>query len=105
MNNNKCHEFELVDNKYFCKFCKKDSLTLEKENLKNYDNGIIYAYEKDKMIGGFADKICKAHFGYEYKSNFGDKRQSVYFTFEGINYYGIYYKQNSDIIRYRKLKH
>ena len=100
----KCHTFTETNGKYFCKLCGIDSLTAEKENIKKYDTGILYAYSKDNMIGGFADRICPAHYGKQWKSCFGEIRQSVYFTFEGLKYWGTYYKSNSDIIRYRKFK-
>lgn len=100
----KCHEFHKVDEKYFCKHCGIDSLTAEKENLKKYNDGILYAYPKENMVGGWADKICTAYYGKEWKSVFGDIRQAVYFSFEGLKYWGIYYKSNSDIIRYKKFK-
>lgn len=100
----KCHVFTEKNDKYFCKYCGIDSKTAEVKYFKKYANGIAYAYENDKMIGGFADKLYNASFMYEWKSNMGDLRQSVYWTIDGQNYYGVYYKSNSDVIKWRKIK-
>jgi CheY-like chemotaxis protein len=56
-----------VDNKYYCKFCKKDSLTLEKDNLRKYDKGIIYAYEKDKISRAEELAIANTELDYQQK--------------------------------------
>lgn len=104
MSNKKCHFFEQKAQKYFCKYCGIESKTAELQALRTYKNGLLYAYPKDNMVGGWADKLVNATFGNEWVSNMGDKRQSVYFSFEGKKYYGIYFKTNSDIVRYRMLK-
>jgi len=66
--------------------------------------GLVYAYEKDGMVGNWDGSIMlKAHFGNEWTSNMGDIRQSVYFTYEGTKFYGVYYKSNSDIVRCRQI--
>ena len=66
--------------------------------------GLFYAYENDKKVGNWhGDKKVNAIFGHTWRSNFMDKRQSVYFTWEGTRFYGVYYKENSDIIRAREI--
>ena len=67
--------------------------------------GLLYAFEKDKQVGNWHGTIkINAYFGREYYSNMGDKRQSVYFTWHGKPFYGVYYKTNSDLIRCREVK-
>lgn len=67
--------------------------------------GIVYAYEKESKIGNWHGNIkLNARFCREYRSNMGDKRQSVYFKWNGISFYGIYFKQNSEIIRCKEIK-
>ena len=67
--------------------------------------GLLYAYEKEGKIGDWSGK-CKvsAHFGNIWCSNMGDKRQSVYFSYDGHNFYGVYFKSNSDIVRVREIE-
>lgn len=99
----KCHTFSEINGCYKCKKCGIDSKTAEIEILQKYSTGISYAYEKDSVVGGFADKLCNARFLNEWKSNMGDTRQLVKWSFNGHKYSGIYYKSGSDIIRWRKL--
>lgn len=66
---------------------------------------ILYAYEKDKAVGTWhGDKKYPAYYGHEWRSCFGDKRQSVYFSIDNVKYYGVYYKSGSDIVRARAIK-
>jgi len=75
-------------------------------NIKtNKLGGILYAYPKENKVGNWDGKIkVSAYFGREWYSNMGDKRQAVYFTFNKISFYGVYYKTNSDIVRVRQIK-
>ena len=67
--------------------------------------GILYAYPKEKKVGNWHGSIkVPAYFGREWYSNMRDKRQSVYFTYNGISFYGVYYKSNSDIVSVRQIK-
>jgi len=67
--------------------------------------GILYAYDKEDCVSSWSgDLKIPAHFGNEWYSNFGDKRQSVYFTYCGKNFYGVYYKSGSCIVRVREIK-
>jgi len=67
--------------------------------------GIVYAFENEKRVGNWHGDIkTSAHFGREWISVFGDKRQSVYFQWKGINFYGVYYKSGSDIVRVREIR-
>ena len=66
--------------------------------------GILYAYEQQNMVGDWHGQTkVLARFGNEWHSNFGDTRQSVYFTWQGIPFYGIYYKSGGDIVRVREI--
>jgi hypothetical protein len=76
---------------------------------KRKDNGklggILYAYPKEDKVGTWDGKTkFNAFFGNEWTSNMRDKRQSVYFSYDGKKFYGVYYKTNSDIVRVRELK-
>lgn len=74
------------------------------KDKKGKYGGLVYAYPKEKMIGNWDGSIkVIAHYGREYTSNMGDTRQSIYFTYKGTNFYGIYYKSGSDIIRCRQI--
>lgn len=87
---------------------------------KRVDNGkfggILYAYETtipgqtqardaviDKKIVSVGtwdgSQKVKCMTGQEYRSNFGDMRQSVWFRWEGRFFWGTWYKTNSDIVR------
>ena len=74
--------------------------------------GIVYAYEKDGQVGNWhGDVKVRATFGKEWRSKlvtpqatYRSVRQSVYFTWNGINFYGVYCKSNGDIIRVREIK-
>jgi hypothetical protein len=67
--------------------------------------GTFYAYPKEFSVGSWDGSIkVKATFGHSWRSNFGDVRQSIYFTYKGVNFYGVYYKTNSDIVRVREIK-
>ena len=66
--------------------------------------GLLYAYEKTNQVGNWDGSIkVNAIFGRGWKSNFGDIRQSVWFTYKGTCFYGVYYKSNSDIVRCRQI--
>jgi len=75
-------------------------------NIKtNKLGGILYAYPKEKKVGNWHGSIkIRAYFGREWYSNIGDKRQSIYFIYEGVSFYGVYYKTNSDIVRVKEIK-
>lgn len=67
--------------------------------------GVMYAYPKANKVGTWDGKRkFDAFFGNEWISNMRDIRQSVYFSYEGKKFYGIYYKSNSDIVRVREIK-
>jgi len=66
--------------------------------------GIVYAYESTKQVGNWDGSIkINARFGMTWQNNMGDIRQSVYFTYESVNFYGVYYKSGSDIVRCRQI--
>ena len=72
-------------------------------------SGILYAFTKgngaatEVSVGTWdGSRKVKAIRGREWVSNFGDIRQSVWFKWQGIPYYGIWYKSGSDIIRCRE---
>lgn len=48
-------------------------------------------------------KVQVAYRGSEYRSNFGDIRQSVWFRWNGLYFHGIWYKSGSDIVRARQI--
>jgi len=75
-------------------------------NIKtNKLGGILYAYPKENKVGNWDGTIkVSAYFGREWYSNMGEKRQAVYFTYNKISFYGVYYKTNSDIVRVRQIK-
>ncbi len=66
--------------------------------------GQLYAFESDNQVGNWDGSIkINARFCTKWQSNFGDYRQSVYFEYQGVSFYGIYYKTNSDIVRCRQI--
>ncbi len=66
--------------------------------------GIVYAYPQEHKVGNWHGSLkIHAYYGNEWCSNMGDKRQSIYFAYKGISFYGVYYKSNSDIVRVRQL--
>ena len=74
------------------------------KKLERYE-GIFYQYFKENMIGNWegSEKV-KAHYGHVWFSNFSDERQSVYFTWKGIKFYGVWMKSFSCIVRARQIK-
>jgi len=66
--------------------------------------GLVYAFEGEKKVGDWGG-TCKvdAHFGSTWRSNWGDVRQSVHFTYNGVRFYGVYFKSGSDIVRVRQI--
>ena len=66
---------------------------------------IVYAYEREGKVGNWHGTMkVSAHYGREWVSNFGDRRQSVEFTWDGHAYAGTYYKSSGDLIRARQVK-
>lgn len=50
-------------------------------------------------------KLGHVHFGREYRSNFGDKRQPIdIFGINGVKYHGIYYKDAGNYARIKAYK-
>ena len=75
------------------------------KDKNNKRGGLLYAYEKTGQVGNWDGSIkVNAHFGHEWQNNMSDIRQSVYFAYEGHNFYGVYYKSGSDIIRCRQIQ-
>jgi len=67
--------------------------------------GVVYAYEKEAMVGNWHGDIkVKARFGKTWRSNMKDYRQSVYFSWRGISFYGIYYKSCGELVVAREIK-
>lgn len=67
--------------------------------------GLLYADEKTKQVSNWDGSIkINAYFGREWQNNMGDVRQSIWFTYKGIKFYGLYYKTNSDIVRCQQVK-
>lgn len=67
--------------------------------------GLFYAYPKEDSIGNWSgDLKIPARYSTEYYSNFGDKRQTLYFEYEGKAFIGIWYKSGSDIVRVREVR-
>lgn len=68
--------------------------------------GLLYVHREDgepRYVGSWGGGLrIPARFGREWRSAFGDLRQSVYFTMEGTPFYGIYYKSGSAIVRCRE---
>ena len=90
------------------KFCSGGSYLLtRKDNGKK--QGIFYAYPRKDGTGlevGTWDgsQKVRAIRGDSWCSNMGDERQSVWFTWDGVKLYGVWFKTNSDIIRAREIK-
>ena len=75
--------------------------------------GVLYAYKKviipksekrnesyQIWVGTWdGSQKVQCQTGTEYRSNFGDMRQSVWFRWEGRFFWGTWYKSNSDIVR------
>jgi hypothetical protein len=78
--------------------------------------GILYASGVDHKqwyqhahVGSWDGSIkIPAYYGNAWKNNFGDARQSVYFThaIDGVKryFYGVYYRSSSDIVRVQEVK-
>ena len=67
--------------------------------------GLFYAFEEEGKVGTWDGSIkVKSTFTHEWYSNMGDKRQSVYFTWDNVPMYGVYYKTNSQIVRAKQTK-
>lgn len=74
--------------------------------LDDNGRGIFYAYPEKRSIGNWhGDMLIPATYGREYRSNFGDRRQTIYFEYNGEKYIGVWYTKNwSQIVRVRRLK-
>jgi hypothetical protein len=82
-----------------------DGAFILRNTKTNKLGGVLYAYPKENKVGNWNGSIkVRAYFAREWYSNIGDKRQSVYFTYEGIYFYGVYYKSNSDIVRIKQIE-
>mgnify|MGYP001594461803 CR=1 FL=1 len=69
------------------------------------DRALLYAYPAEKMVGNWHGTLkVPAKFGRQWRSNMGDLRQRVTFTWDTHRYTGIYYKSGSDIVRAKILK-
>lgn len=81
--------------------------------------GWLYMYEDDKTytkdgkpascrpkIGSWDGSIkISCYRGKEWFSNFGDKRQSVWFKYNGHYFYGVHYSKGfSDLVKVREIK-
>jgi len=66
--------------------------------------GLLYVYPNEGKIGTWqGDKKVPVRFGREWRSNMGDTRQGVWFTWDGVQFSGIYYKSGSDIARVKEV--
>jgi len=93
------------------KFCSGGSYLLtRKDNGKK--QGLFYAYPRKNEKTGYSwleigtwdgSKKVNCVRGDSWYSNFGDERQSVWFEWDGVYMYGIYFKSNSDIVRAREI--
>jgi hypothetical protein len=67
--------------------------------------GLLYAFEKEGKVGSWDGKLkIPARFGKEYRDNFGGTRQTVYFTYQGKQFMGVFFKSQGDIVRVREIK-
>lgn len=66
----------------------------------------LYISEDEKEANTWkGDFLGNIHFGREYRSNMGDKRQPVdVFGINGIKYYGIYFKSSGNYARIKAYK-
>src|SRR3954453_1968396 len=70
---------------------KYDGAFIITNKKSNKLGGLAYAYPNENKVGNWDGSLkINAHFGNEWHSNMGDKRQSVYFTHEAILFYGVY---------------
>lgn len=67
--------------------------------------GVLYAFPKENKVGSWDGKLkLPAHFGKEYRDNFGGTRQTVYFKYQGKEFVGIWFKSQGDIVRVKEIK-
>ena len=77
--------------------------------------GVVYAQWADPktdphITGGYitnwhGDIKIRAYFGREYRSNFGDKRRSVWFTYKGREMFGVWCSTDwNQLVRVREIK-
>jgi len=86
------------------KFCNDGSYMLQEAGTGRR-RALLYAFQEAGQVGTWdGSKKVRAHFGHSWRSNFGDLRQSVYFKWSGVEFYGVYFKENSDIIRAREVE-
>ena len=68
--------------------------------------GVVYGDWNNQVVTNWHGDIkVSAQYGREYRSNMGDKRRHVWFTYKGIRFHGIWYSiEWSQIIRVREIK-
>ena len=86
------------------KFCSGGSLLgLNRKTGKH--QGLFYAYPETKEVGTWdGKKKVRAKYLSTWINNMGDRRQSVYFTWDNLRMYGVYFLTNSSIIRAKEIK-
>lgn len=66
---------------------------------------IYVDYDTKKAITWTGAKLGNIHFGTEYRSNMGDKRQPIdVYGINGIKYHGIYFKSSGNYARIKAYK-
>lgn len=114
-------ESDCVLNFNGCEFSSGGAYLLKRKETGKLE-GLLYMYQ-EKTSEPYTDKYGRKYgasyryyvgtwdgsqkvnaiTGKEWLSNFGDKRQSIWFSWNGLYFYGIWYKSNSDIVRCRQI--
>jgi len=68
--------------------------------------GLLYIQDGGKMVGDWhGDDVTPVEYaGKVYRSNFGDRRQTLYFHWHDTPMMGVYMRENSDIVRCKQIK-